>query len=1354
MKRAMLLVAPLVLFALAPVARGEEKVGERPYEMVWAGRDAEVREPLVDFENLDGWRVDTKNAVASFERSREEQMYGKYVGKLTYRKGDGTEAPVVAVRPPEPIPIPNGAEVDALSCWVVGNNWGWTIDPKTPQTDLFALFKNAEGKEVSIRVHTINWKEWFLCYCVFGPETRKALGEKPTFDGFRLTGGTNEEDRTIYFDSLCVFKEDNKPLEFSKRAKPGIDLFEGQDLGVNNGEGRLPFPTREDTILPESSQNLFKDAFHFYGDGCDFAYEGTDGTLEYFYNPKSGTWSDVAARYEGGERFYPCAEGGVNALIGEDGSEEPVESRELASFGQTSEGVKAVWNLKSKSAEAKVEYRFKIKGKSLIVDTIALGGKVPSVSAGRLENVSDPRVFAIPYYLYDYGRRPGVATFRPIDAKEGAKALFASANIDWYRSSASYLSGKHGVESYEKEVRVGEPGAFKTETQEFTAVILNGSADYRAKTDGTRNDVYERFIFTISPDFDETLPSIPNPKSPYREVAGKGVWRAHGATTRDADKAYWRNVWRYGMRHMIITDHEVCWRDEGESFTFRTKPAPKKGGDAGWFDYCRFMQDELGFVYGPYNNFTDFSPVNEYWSPDMINRLQDGSLQNAWMRCYAPKPIRAVEYCEKLTPINEEKFHFSCAYCDVHSSVPPWTRTDYDPRVPGAGTFMSVFYPYGEIFLLQKRNWDGPTYSEGPHHCFYAGLTDGNYAQDQPYNMFKNPWLLDFDLLKIHPQEVDFGMGNLGMFAPGYAPKDDSERSAFVDRFLAATLAFGHSGFYAADYGMWSATRSYYMVQQIASRYTQTEVESIRYFDEEGNELATSDALDMDVVKRSQVCVRYKDGTVVVSNGSTTDDLVATVDGRELKLPPNGYVAWTSDGAIAVESTTSDPGARYDYCESPEYVYIDGRGSWVQRPRACGSAQAVLLQNSDSKFELIPITGTEVGFKLGELSDKVEAVALDKERKELGSASVKRARGFVYVEPVEGAFSYELALEKGAGDATEPKSDRFEVAPGEKVAVEVDGETREIEIPLDAELGRRIVDLGNGNEIDFLVVAPVDVRIDDKTFGAPVLVVKSNVPKLEVSAELKCEEEVSKQTLSLEERGTEENFFFFWPVSEEEGEESGSYKLEVKFPDGSKWAREQELTFVKKLRRAQFVDYLFDDGRAQNEARIKAIPYVQLRGKEPKRDFDGTNATNYVGAVISGGVTKSARFVHPPYGKLGTGRVLLRYDFDVPGEPTVFSLSVGRKDGSDAGDGVKFQIAVAEFDGNKLVSEKTLAEKTVVEFKWDSLEADLSDYAGQSISLLVVSDPGDKDDSTADWGAIAEMKLETSEMDLIRTVKE
>ena len=97
------LLSPL---AAAPfVLADDEKVGVRPYEMDWAGRTEEVRTPIVDFENLDGWTVKTTNSVATFERSREEQMYGKYVGKLTYRMGDGEEQPIVDIVPPEPIDI-------------------------------------------------------------------------------------------------------------------------------------------------------------------------------------------------------------------------------------------------------------------------------------------------------------------------------------------------------------------------------------------------------------------------------------------------------------------------------------------------------------------------------------------------------------------------------------------------------------------------------------------------------------------------------------------------------------------------------------------------------------------------------------------------------------------------------------------------------------------------------------------------------------------------------------------------------------------------------------------------------------------------------------------------------------------------------------------------------------------------------------------------------------------------------------------------------------------------------------------------------------------------------------------------
>ena len=131
--------------------------------------------------------------------------------------------------------------------------------------------------------------------------------------------------------------------------------------------------------------------------------------------------------------------------------------------------------------------------------------------------------------------------------------------------------------------------------------------------------MFERLFLTVSPRFEETLPNIPNPKSPWMHVAGERLWRAHGASDREHDYDFWKKVARYGMTKVVITDHETGWRDGGESFTFRTRAAPGKGGDAGQAEYARKIR-ALGFRYGIYNNYTDFAPVNEHWDEDHVTR--------------------------------------------------------------------------------------------------------------------------------------------------------------------------------------------------------------------------------------------------------------------------------------------------------------------------------------------------------------------------------------------------------------------------------------------------------------------------------------------------------------------------------------------------------------------------------------------------------------------------------------------------------------------------------------------------------------------------------------------------------------
>jgi hypothetical protein len=60
-------------------------VGRRPYEMDWAGRTEDTRPPTVDFERPEPWTGRGSGRGRPFSRSREQQLFGQYVGRLVYR---------------------------------------------------------------------------------------------------------------------------------------------------------------------------------------------------------------------------------------------------------------------------------------------------------------------------------------------------------------------------------------------------------------------------------------------------------------------------------------------------------------------------------------------------------------------------------------------------------------------------------------------------------------------------------------------------------------------------------------------------------------------------------------------------------------------------------------------------------------------------------------------------------------------------------------------------------------------------------------------------------------------------------------------------------------------------------------------------------------------------------------------------------------------------------------------------------------------------------------------------------------------------------------------------------------------
>ena len=1289
-----------------------DSVGKRPYEMEWAKRAQDHCAPLVDFEDLTGWQAEGKQAAARFERTREQQIWGQYVGKLTYR-GTGT-APEVRILSPKPIRISQA--FDAVTLWCYGNNWGWTTDPSTPRVSVSALFLDAAGQSLTVPLYIVDWKEWSLLHKRLTPEQIERVKGGASFTGLLIANGSNKEDRVLYFDNLAVFTEAFPPLAFEPRPQRGTGLLPGQSPGANTGPGRLPFPTRSQTILPVNLTDRFSNTSVAVPESDHvflFSYEGEDGRLTYRFRPATGTWSDLAARWEprslaaqppaDQSRFpiQPCVDGGVYLQTAR-GPALPEHAEHLGARLEN-DTVESRWKLSAQGVSVEVTYAYRIWNKSLVMDVLVPGGGVAEVRFGRARGpgLDNPRLVTNPFYPADGGRPAVVVSGSP------ESPLFLTGNVDWYRSNGSILWAANSISAGE--------------------VTYNGGTRYVPLTNGKRNDCFERFFLTVSPHYEEVLPSIPNPPSPWRHITGTRLWRAHGASNREQDARYWSEVHRYGITQMVVTDHETLWRDEGESFTFRTRTAPGKGGDASAYDYARLMQDKLGFVYGPYNNFTDFAPVNEFWNFDMVARDPNNQLQHAWMRCYAPKPARAVEYCARLAPQIQAKFRFSTAYCDVHTAVAPWHRVDYDPRAPGAGTFAAVFYSYGEIMLLQKQAWQGPVYSEGNYHCFYMGLTDGNYGQDQSYRPAENPWLVDFDLRHMHDLGCNFGMGNLDMFyASVPQPRSTAEqRDAEIDRFLAATVAFGHPGFLVMEGGYGNALRSYYMLQQLHSRYCLTNVSEIRYVTADGQLLDTSRAVASGAFQRSQVVTRYADGTVTAANGSRSDRLRCEAFGRRLDLPPNGYAGWTPDGALDVLSSDVQ-GHRADYAVTPAYLYVDGRGKFVRFDRAAGNGLGICRFLPTDQFEIILYRDAECGFAINAAS----AVALDKNNQELGPAQLRRSRGLTYVLPVKDAFSYRLTA--GASDKQSPRADslkvtgspvllacaRAEVTPGERAVVQ-GAQPHEVLIPADAKPGQRLWFQFESAWIDFTVVPLADLTAD--LVGDSLRV--SITSHLGEPADFTVQAAGRTQQLRLMPNRAALATVDLEPAAKESAE-----LLPIMLRSGTRsQSMELGLRTVRGFESLNSLPAHWTGGMA-------------LRGQKETADFGASGATVHPQAIDCGEVTKPGLFMHPPW-QGGTGYSFALYDpCRLPvGVPAAFRASVGKANGSDAGDGILYTAVMLDASG----SESVVAQTTVRQHEWQPIEADLSRWAGQTIRLKLIADVGPNDDSSGDWSAWADMRIET-----------
>lgn len=1291
-----------------------EPVGRRPYEMVWANRK-ESHPPAITFSSLEGWRMEVSGgAAAELQLTRSQDVWDRPVARLRYRgEGSAASSPLISILPPRPIQSSDTAE--AVTMWVYGNRWDWENPPGTPPVRIVAHLRGANGAQAQVLVDTVRWQEWWLLRRRI-PET---LLRPVTLERLDFLGGWQPEWREIYLDSLDFVEKSEAPLKFAARPRRNLTLPPGQSAGANTGPGRLPFPTREETILSPQLGGPFTNNLARAGGRYRFSYLGKDAEIAFEFDPAAGLPSLRASL--GGQPVWSAMPGAGVRLEANAGAARLVKASQRNG------------KLTARYADG-TTLSLQMRQKSLIVDISNATGKAAELTYGEFSEVRQPRAFYVPPMTYGEGH-PSVLL-----AAAGPRNAFVSLHTDWYRSNGSELYGA--------EYAAG------------SVARINGGVRYRPKTDGRRNPLFERFFLTVSPRFEEVLPTIPNPVGLHAHQAVDRLWQeSWGPDDYEKQQKRSRMLRAYGIEKLIQCNHEITWRDGGESFTLRTRAAPAKGGDEALARYVAHQRG-LGWMSGLYTNYTDFAPVNEHWSWDLVQRNWDGEYRSAWPRCWALKPLAAVELDSRLAPIIKKKYNPNSAYTDVHTAVAPWHYCDYDARVPGAGTFAQTFYAYGELLRNDSRVYGGPIFSEGTYQWLYAGLADGNYGHTyNQRNLATEPLMPVFDLREIHTRECDIGVSWTSFFCdalPNWRAPTQLDQA--IDRFLLTTLAYGRIGWLVEeDHGIERTCRSYYMLQQVQKRYGLKAPVRIAYWD--GTRLVEpSEAISRNLPRdRRQMRIDYPGDLSLWINDHPSETWRIRMGESARELPPHGWAAYQPGTSGVLSFSGLEAGRRVDYLRSPDYTFLDGRGSWYEAPQGGCEKGIAIRPSGPNSLSVIAIGEPEmflVRRPYGMRGAVARLAAYDVEGKPLHAPGYTDSGEATWVHCVPKAVRYEIAFT--GSDTWSVRLENHEAAPGETIGVTTpgakgaileatDGQIRggRLQVPTNLSPNNAIVvtALANGQKRSarIRIVPPLTwrlVSIEQAIEHTRVLLEsQARTPKaprmrLEavttgpftavVPAELPADGRVTAHISSSAPEGA-----------------AGEIRLTTPDVPGAP-------SITLACMRAKEIALAADLGNRP------VVWGIAFRGKPETPAAAGTGALCHPDAAMSvGGVSRPGYFMHPPY----TGGVGYTWaelgEVQLPDAPCHFSAYIGLRDGGDQSDGVLFRLQLVEDTG----TIRTLAEAQGVQREWRAFRADLTQWKGRRVRLRIVADVGQADNSTADWACWAEPAIRLNEPRLITSIR-
>lgn len=369
--------------------------------------------------------------------------------------------------------------------------------------------------------------------------------------------------------------------------------------------------------------------------------------------------------------------------------------------------------------------------------------------------------------------------------------------------------------------------------------------------------VNERIVITIDPLYEHCLPLIPNPASPNRQQMADSVvvdnWTSGFATT----EAQLKTLNTQGIKNVLLLNH--VWQYGGYDRKYPTVlPAGAQfGGDVGLRQLLNTAQ-QCGYVVALHENYSDAYTDSTGYTQDWLALSSSGVPYLAWLNPDSHMQAHAIKATQMLPLAQQNRvvqtYGLKASFLDVHSSESPWAYTDFDTRQALPGRMGPRVNANKELWAYERAaTLGGPVLGEGGRHWMYSGLLDGVEAEVRGMSGPTLPLNVAFELLRIHPLQMNHGMGYYNRWG-----------TLDIKRYRMQQIIFGHSAY--VDRGGLYADVEYNVCRTIASKHALAMVSKIEYLlgGQWQSISAAAKANDF-----SHVRVTWDNGLVVEADNST-----------------------------------------------------------------------------------------------------------------------------------------------------------------------------------------------------------------------------------------------------------------------------------------------------------------------------------------------------------------------------------------------------------------------------------------------------------------------------------------------------